>query len=527
MRKLMCVLLSVVLLLTTSISVAYADNGKSNGKKAGYSSQDLKKKFKQYYKDKKEREKLLKEIMKLRKEDGDDTIPVFIRGDEVKFDVPPVIKEGRVLIPVRAVTESLGADVDWDDETKTVTITKGQNVIKLKLESNIIVVNGKEYEIDSKAQSVNSRIVVPVRYIAMMLGMKVDWDDSGCVIIDDDDDDDDNTTPTPRPTQTPTTTPAPTTTVVKYEAESAVLAGGAAKENDHTGYSGSGYVNGFWNQGASVTFVVSAPAAANYNVSLRYSNFSGIDRTLSIYVNGTKIKQTVLNKTANWDTWAEKAEVLTLNQGYNTIIYKYESNDTGNVNIDYASIPVTNGSIKGSSTSLSGNVSLSTVGTLDWIHWGLNSAADINRKYGVTQQISNYTHLGSTTIAQLVDNQVAYSWTGGTPTAANSGTKSTIFKSGAGNGFQLTVPADTTSKTLKLYVGSWQAKGKVEAFLSDGSHVPYVEYIDSTSGMVNKVVTIKFNAATSGQTLTVRYFVETSHNENYGHVSLQGAALSN
>ncbi|SFD57803.1 Carbohydrate binding module (family 6) [Paenibacillus catalpae] len=133
-------------------------------------------------------------------------------------------------------------------------------------------------------------------------------------------------------TVTPPTSPAGT-----YEAEAAVLSGGTAVATDHTGYSGIGFVGGFIdsNKGnASATFNVNVAAAGSYNVALKYANGSTVAQTLSLYANGIKAAQTSLPATSNWDTWSTKADTVTLNAGNNTIMYKYDTTDTGNVNID-------------------------------------------------------------------------------------------------------------------------------------------------------------------------------------------------
>ncbi|MRN52619.1 discoidin domain-containing protein [Paenibacillus monticola] len=131
------------------------------------------------------------------------------------------------------------------------------------------------------------------------------------------------------------TTSVPTGT---YEAEAAALSGGAKTNTDHTGYTGSGFVDGYLTQGATTGFSVSVSSAGNYDALLKYANASGGAKTLSIYVNGTKIKQTTLANLANWDTWSTKVETLALTAGVNTITYKYDSTDTGNVNLDNLSL---------------------------------------------------------------------------------------------------------------------------------------------------------------------------------------------
>lgn len=100
-----------------------------------------------------------------------------VNGETVKIDVPAQILDGRTMTPSRFVAEMLGADVDWDDETKTVTITKGEKVIKLVIDSNIALVDGEEVEIDVPATIIDGRTLTPSRFVAEMLGADVDWDD--------------------------------------------------------------------------------------------------------------------------------------------------------------------------------------------------------------------------------------------------------------------------------------------------------------------------------------------------------------
>ncbi|WHH56997.1 copper amine oxidase N-terminal domain-containing protein [Petroclostridium sp. X23] len=140
------------------------------------------------------RRAILDEIAALKKEAKDNTIGLFARGKDVKFDVPPVIKGGRTLIPVRAVVNALGAEVAWDAETRTVTVTKAvygaeddsQMIIELEIDSNIATVNGEEVDLDAAAELNSSRTFVPLRFIAETFGLKVDWDeDSSTVVIEE------------------------------------------------------------------------------------------------------------------------------------------------------------------------------------------------------------------------------------------------------------------------------------------------------------------------------------------------------
>ncbi len=123
-----------------------------------------------------------------------------------------------------------------------------------------------------------------------------------------------------------------------YEAEDAELSGNAKVDTDHQGYSGTGFVGGFWVSDSAVTFTVNAANAGNYSVKLRYSLGFNDDRTLSIYVNGKKIKQVDFFSLKSWDKWADRYDNVFLKEGDNTIMYKYDDGDTGNVNLDYITI---------------------------------------------------------------------------------------------------------------------------------------------------------------------------------------------
>ncbi len=123
----------------------------------------------------------------------------------------------------------------------------------------------------------------------------------------------------------------------RAEAENAGLGGGAGIATDHAGYTGTGFAAGFGAVGASATFTVDVPAAGSYPVSLRFSNGpnpSAGAKTVSLYVNGTKLRQISLADTGNWDTWATKTDTVTLRAGGNTIAYKVDPGDVGHVNLD-------------------------------------------------------------------------------------------------------------------------------------------------------------------------------------------------
>jgi hypothetical protein len=108
-----------------------------------------------------------------------DVIPVenvlFTKGN-AKFDTPPVIKAGRTLIPVRAVSEAMEAKVEYDDVEKIVTITKDGKIIVFSLAVGTVTVNEETVEIDVPAEIMNNRTMVPLRFIAEQLELSVEWD---------------------------------------------------------------------------------------------------------------------------------------------------------------------------------------------------------------------------------------------------------------------------------------------------------------------------------------------------------------
>ncbi|MDO4562742.1 MAG: stalk domain-containing protein [Clostridia bacterium] len=87
----------------------------------------------------------------------------------------PVIVNDRTLVPLRAIFETMGAEVNWDDATRTVTATRGGTTISLAIGSDQLYVNGEAKTIDTPAQLISERTMVPVRAIAESFGCEVDW----------------------------------------------------------------------------------------------------------------------------------------------------------------------------------------------------------------------------------------------------------------------------------------------------------------------------------------------------------------
>lgn len=110
-------------------------------------------------------------------------ITVLYDGEKVNCDVKPFISDDRVLVPVRAIFEKLGAEVAWNSETRTVTAVRGDETVQLQIDSNIINVNGTDVEIDVPAMITDDRTFVPVRAVSESFGCDVDWDGETKTVI--------------------------------------------------------------------------------------------------------------------------------------------------------------------------------------------------------------------------------------------------------------------------------------------------------------------------------------------------------
>lgn len=103
-------------------------------------------------------------------------IYVSVNGNDVVFDQEPVIEEGRTLVPLRAIFEALGASVNWNDETKTVTSEMSGINVSLTIGDGRIFVNGRAKELDVAARIIGGRTMVPARAVSEAFGCSVGWD---------------------------------------------------------------------------------------------------------------------------------------------------------------------------------------------------------------------------------------------------------------------------------------------------------------------------------------------------------------
>lgn len=109
-------------------------------------------------------------------------ISIMVSNNFIYSDVAPTIVDGRTLVPMRAIFEALGADVSWDEASATATATLNDNVLKITENATTAYLDGEELTLDVPAMIRDGRFVVPVRFVSESFGAKVEWDEYSYVI---------------------------------------------------------------------------------------------------------------------------------------------------------------------------------------------------------------------------------------------------------------------------------------------------------------------------------------------------------
>lgn len=95
----------------------------------------------------------------------------------LKLDVPPVIRDGNAFIPLRAVSESFGAAVDWDEETMTATVSTEYGTIECTIGNAVAYLNGEPVMLEKAPELIAERTFVPLRFLAESIGLEVVWNE--------------------------------------------------------------------------------------------------------------------------------------------------------------------------------------------------------------------------------------------------------------------------------------------------------------------------------------------------------------
>ena len=109
---------------------------------------------------------------------AEDVIRVTVDGQEVNFPggQGPVIVEERTLVPVRGVFEAIGFEVDWDDDARAATLTRADFTVIVTLDSNVFTTNGASHNLEVPAQLIGGRTLLPIGAVLESVGYEVDWD---------------------------------------------------------------------------------------------------------------------------------------------------------------------------------------------------------------------------------------------------------------------------------------------------------------------------------------------------------------
>lgn len=113
-------------------------------------------------------------------------IQVVMDGRTLPVSPAPVLVDGRVLVPVRSVMNSLGAAVEWQQESRTVVVTRGDTYVRLKADSRLACLNTdctRGATLDVPAHIIIDRTYVPIRFLSQALGYRVSWDQARKTVI--------------------------------------------------------------------------------------------------------------------------------------------------------------------------------------------------------------------------------------------------------------------------------------------------------------------------------------------------------
>ena len=127
--------------------------------------------------------------------DGDDSIKVTLNGEYIAFaDQQPVIIDGRTLVPLRGVMETMGKHVEWNGETRGIAVSDGLTTVKLTVDSDTMYVekadsvtgqltDNETVFLDVPPTIINDRTCLPIRAVAESFGASVDWDDNTRTVV--------------------------------------------------------------------------------------------------------------------------------------------------------------------------------------------------------------------------------------------------------------------------------------------------------------------------------------------------------
>lgn len=106
---------------------------------------------------------------------AEDNITIYVNEQRLQCDVAPYIENGRTMVPMRKIFEALDAKVDWEGTTQTITATKDDIVIILQINNSTMKNNGVDEVLDVAPVIVGSSTFVPIRAVSQSLKANVEW----------------------------------------------------------------------------------------------------------------------------------------------------------------------------------------------------------------------------------------------------------------------------------------------------------------------------------------------------------------
>jgi len=95
---------------------------------------------------------------------------------EFVMDIAPFVSGGRTFVPLKYLAEALGAKINWDQTSQSISITKDQTTVVVEINKNVILINGQQKSMDVKPIISNERTFLPAKYIADAFGYSSSWD---------------------------------------------------------------------------------------------------------------------------------------------------------------------------------------------------------------------------------------------------------------------------------------------------------------------------------------------------------------
>lgn len=114
---------------------------------------------------------------------AEDDIKIILNDEEISFDVSPEIVNGRTMVPMRKIFEALGVEVSWDDETQTALGVKEIIQVKFALNEDTYSVCGIPFESENAVYLKDGNTMIPLRAVAECLGADVEWDAVNHIVL--------------------------------------------------------------------------------------------------------------------------------------------------------------------------------------------------------------------------------------------------------------------------------------------------------------------------------------------------------